>query len=51
MMPASATGTPYNARSKIPILGSLGNCSCCLPATTRLVDVPMSVMVPPRMEA
>jgi hypothetical protein len=31
--------------------GWSGKRSACLPATTRLVEVPMSVTVPPRMEA
>lgn len=31
--------------------GSSGKDSRCLPATTRFVDVPIRVMVPPRMDA
>lgn len=50
-MPVIATGTPYGDKSNKPIGLSSGKASFCFPATTRFVDVPMRVTVPPRMDA
>jgi|GEM_PF-5189834 len=47
--PATAAGRPTGVSSKSPN----GRCPCCsrTPETTRLVDVPMRVMTPPRIAA
>ena len=50
-VPSSATGTPYSAGPKRPILSSPGNSSSYRAATIRFVDVPMSVHMPPSIEA
>ena len=50
-MPDRATGTPYRERVNRPIGVASGYLSRIMPSTTRLVLVPMSVHVPPRMEA
>mmetsp|Transcript_13447 Transcript_13447/g.36427 ORF Transcript_13447/g.36427 Transcript_13447/m.36427 type:complete len:320 (+) Transcript_13447:1162-2121(+) len=50
--PQAAYAMPYTEMSKMPKLlssGSLGKRSCWSPAMTRLVDVPMSVVVPPKI--
>ena len=57
VMPVSATGTPYRPKSNSPILyvrvdvPSAPFHSLSIPSTTRFVLVPMSVHVPPRMDA
>mmetsp|Transcript_1588 Transcript_1588/g.6643 ORF Transcript_1588/g.6643 Transcript_1588/m.6643 type:complete len:209 (-) Transcript_1588:259-885(-) len=56
-MPVSAHGMPYRPRSNRPILcvsvavPSAPRHCCNMPNTTRLVEVPMSVHVPPNMLA
>mmetsp|Transcript_10992 Transcript_10992/g.24602 ORF Transcript_10992/g.24602 Transcript_10992/m.24602 type:complete len:337 (+) Transcript_10992:3275-4285(+) len=50
--PANATGTPYCPKSKRPIVGArLPYRSWSSPTTTRLVDVPIRVQVPPSILA
>ena len=50
-MPDIATGTPWMLNAKRPIGSSSGYRSRIIPSTTRFVDVPISVHVPPRMDA
>mmetsp|Transcript_26954 Transcript_26954/g.39911 ORF Transcript_26954/g.39911 Transcript_26954/m.39911 type:complete len:346 (+) Transcript_26954:1811-2848(+) len=52
-IPAMATGTPYFPRSNNPTspTASPGYRACNKPTTTRFVDVPINVQVPPRMDA
>ena len=56
--PTIAAGTPTSAGSKkvtVRIGGAPGtfsaNCSATMPAIIRLVEVPISVAAPPRMDA
>mmetsp|Transcript_8080 Transcript_8080/g.34334 ORF Transcript_8080/g.34334 Transcript_8080/m.34334 type:complete len:229 (-) Transcript_8080:477-1163(-) len=50
-IPLSATGTPYTESANRPIGCTSGYRSRIMPSTTRLVDVPISVHVPPNMLA
>ena len=57
VMPVIATGTPKRPRSKSPMDCFVSDDpseprqSFNMPSTTRLVDVPISVHVPPKMDA
>ena len=57
VMPVIATGTPKRPRSKSPMDWFVCDApsepfqSFNMPSTTRLVDVPISVHVPPKMDA
>jgi hypothetical protein len=48
--PLNNTGTPYFDSSNSPIARSFGYRSRRIPSTTKFVDVPMSVHVPPKIE-
>ena len=50
-MPLIATGTPYRESANRPMGCASGYRSRIMPSTTRLVEVPMRVHVPPRMDA
>ena len=50
-IPDMATGTPYMESVNMPMGSTSGYRSRIIPSTTRFVLVPISVHVPPKMDA